>query len=111
MFLNLTESKEGKQVNVTNEKIPVIRSKGEVLSLRDLTSWANAVNKMSGGRGDVFTEDIVLERLKGHHCSCGVNECGYSAGSFDLQPMYSEGVQTGGKAYMVCKNCGCASHL
>lgn len=98
-------------MNVTNEKIPVIRSKGEVLNLRDLASWANAVNKMSAGRGDIFTEDIVLERLKGHHCSCGVNEFGYSAGSFDLQPMYSEDVQTGGKAYMVCKNCGCTSHL
>lgn len=96
---------------VITGNLPDVRSKGEVLSLRDLAIWANTVNKMAGGSGKVFTEDMIQERLKGWHCYCGENEHGYSKGSFDLLPLYSEEVKSGGKAYMSCRKCGGVSHL
>lgn len=96
---------------IDTKNLPDVRSKGETLNLRDLASWANAVHNMAGGKGDVFTEDMMPDRLKGYHCDCGTNEQGYSKGSFDLLPLYSEEVKSGGKAYMICKKCGCMSHL
>ena len=96
---------------IVTDKLPAVRAKGETLNLRDLASWANTVHKMSGGKNDVFTEDMMPDRLKGYHCDCGTNEQGYSKGSFDLLPLYDEAVKSGGKAYMTCRVCGGVSHL
>ena len=77
----------------------------------ELADWANMVHKCAGGNGKAFTPDMMKERLKGNHCSCGTNQDGYSLGVFELFPFISEEVRSGGKAYMVCKKCGCMSHL
>ena len=77
----------------------------------ELAEYANAVHKCAGGNGSPFTSDMMRDRLKGHHCQCGVNVAGYSKGVFSLLPLISEEVRSGGKAYMVCKKCGCMSHL
>ena len=77
----------------------------------ELAQWANTVHKCAGGRGEPFTAEMMLDRLKGNHCSCGVNELGYSKGKFELLFFNSEEVTTGKKPYMVCKHCGCMSHL
>ena len=77
----------------------------------ELAEYANMVNKCAGGSGNVFTADMMRDRLKGHHCSCGVSPDGYTLGTFTLLPFMSEEVRSGGKAYMVCKKCGCMSHL
>ena len=45
-------------------------------------------------------------RIQGSgHCDCGGN------GEFDLLPLYDPSVREGGKRYMVCRKCGCYSHL
>ena len=77
----------------------------------ELADWANTVHKCAGGNGAAFTANIMYDRLKGHHCSCGVNELGYTNGVFKLLHFISNEVRTGGKAYMVCQKCGCMSHL
>lgn len=90
-----------------------VRGPGEKKSLYcfELATWANEVHKLAGGKKAVFTPLDFPERLKGHHCSCGVTEEGYSAGEFELFPLDSEEVKEGGKAYMKCRICGGVSHL
>lgn len=77
----------------------------------ELADVANTVHKIAGGNGEPFTASMMRDRLKGHHCSCGVNIAGYTKGVFELLPFASEEVKAGGKAYMICKKCGCMSHL
>lgn len=77
----------------------------------ELADWANAVHTMSGAKGKPFTASCMDDRLKGHHCSCGVTADGYTRGTFTLYPLSSSDVRDGCKAYMVCKRCGCTSHL
>lgn len=48
----------------------------------------------------------ALERIQGKgHCNC------YGDGTFDLLPITHPDVQDGMKRYMVCRKCGCYSHL
>lgn len=77
----------------------------------ELAKWANETHRLAGGKGDVFSAFDFPERLRGHHCDCGVTEDGYSAGEFELLPLESEEVREGGKAYMRCIKCGGYSHL
>ena len=77
----------------------------------ELAQWANTVNKIAGGKGTAFSSLDFPERLKGHHCSCGVTQEGFTKGIFKLLPVTSEEVQSGGKAYMTCIKCGGWSHL
>lgn len=87
------------------------------LTPNQLAQWANKVHRKAGGKGSPFTKYDYYEslseasRLGGYLCNCGVNEIGFSKGQFDLLPIESEDVQEGGKAYMVCRICGCISHL
>lgn len=53
-----------------------------------------------------MTADEMLQRLKGNHCACGENN-----GEFDLLPKDAPECIDGGKRYMVCRKCGCYSHL
>lgn len=53
-----------------------------------------------------MTADEMVQRLKGDHCSCGKN-----MGEFELLPEDSPEVVSGGKRYMICRNCGGYSHL
>lgn len=82
-----------------------------------IAQWANKVHRQAGGKGNPLSkwdyyEDLAENsRLGGHLCNCGVNERGFSKGQFDLLPLESEEVKEGGKAYMICRNCGCISHL
>lgn len=80
------------------------------MNANELANWANAVNRKAGGKGPFMPSDYP-ERLKGHHCDCGVDENGYTKGIFTLRPLSSEEVKDGGKAYMICDVCGCYSHL
>lgn len=77
----------------------------------ELAEWANTVHKCAGGNGKAFTSAMMKDRLKGNHCSCGTNQGGYSLGVFELFPFMSDEVRSSGKAAMVCKKCGCISHL
>ena len=83
-----------------NAKVSV-REPGHKISLDCgyLAAWANEVNEIAGGSGSVFSSLDFPERLKGHHCNCGVTPEGYSAGEFELFPLDSEEVREGGKAY------------
>ena len=48
----------------------------------------------------------ALSRIQGNgHCDC------YGDGTFDLLPITHPDVQDGMKRYMVCRKCGCYSHL
>lgn len=60
--------------------------------------------KASGFKG--ITEEEMAERLVGDHCACGTNN-----GEFTLLPLDSVEVRDGGKRYMICRKCGCYSHL
>lgn len=82
----------------------------KTMSRTELADWANAVNKMAGGRA-VFSRFDFPERLKGYHCDCGITDEGYTKGIFVLYPLSDEGVRSGGKAYMTCCKCGGCSHL
>ena len=92
---------------------------GEFLAAREVARWANKVHKQTGGKGSPFTAtdfghslyDGGQKRLFGSMCACGVDKQGFSNGEFVLLPMDDEIVQSGGKAYMKCKNCGQLSHL
>jgi hypothetical protein len=53
-----------------------------------------------------FTEEDMKDRLSGKHCEC---EEGQSM--FVLLPKEHPAVKEGGKRYMLCINCGKASHL
>ena len=77
----------------------------------ELADWANTVHKCAGGNGKAFSPAMMRDRLKGNHCSCGTSQDGYSLGVFELFPFISDEVRSGGKAYMICKKCGCVSHL
>lgn len=70
--------------------------KGKELSMKECIKAA----------GFDMTADEMVNRLKGNHCNCG-----YNLGEFDLLPEDSEEVLCGGKRYMVCRKCGCISHL
>ena len=87
------------------------RCRGWYLEDWELADVANAVHKIAGGNGEPFTASMMPDRLRGHHCSCGVNPSGYSNGVFELLPFTSDEVKSGGKAYMICRKCGCMSHL
>jgi len=94
-------------------------TEGNLLAAREVARWANKVHRQAGGKGNVFSStDFVHstlkgfgDRLKGHMCNCGVDTEGYSNGEFVLLPLNDEAVISGGKAYMVCKNCNQYSHL
>jgi hypothetical protein len=82
------------------------------LSPQQLADWANTVHLLAKGKGLPFTADMFPnERLRGHHCNCGVTEEGLTKGEFELLPLYSAEVKEGGKAYMQCGKCGGWSHL
>ena len=98
----------------------VYSPEGELLCARKIARWANKVHRQAGGTRAVFSSvdffscpilDKSLERLKGHHCACGVDENGFTKGEFVLLPLTDEAVVSGGKAYMKCRNCGEHSHL
>lgn len=99
-------------VRFMNAKV-IVRRPDEPFHMRDweLANWANAVHKAAGGKKNVFSSTDFPERLKGHHCDCGVTDEGYSKGVFQLLPLDSEEVREGGKAYMRCDVCGGYSHL
>ena len=94
-------------------KVVVYRPQGTApMSAGDLADWANAVHCLAGGKGSPFTPNMFPnERLKGHHCLCGVTEDGLTKGTFRLLPLNNESVRKGGKAYMHCEKCGGVSHL
>lgn len=84
------------------------------LSAKTLAAWANKVHcEIGGAKRPVFTpEDFETgDRLKGNHCDCGTDDKGFSLGEFQLMPLDSDDVISGMKAYMVCRKCGCMSHL
>lgn len=82
------------------------------MTSEELANWANAVHALSGAKGSPFTADMFPhDRLKGHHCNCGVTEEGFTKGEFELLPLSDPDVREGGKAYMQCKKCGGWSHL
>ena len=86
--------------------------KADPMTPEELANWANTVHALANGTGLPFTPDLFPnERLKGHHCNCGVTEEGLTKGKFELLPLHSEEVREGGKAYMQCKKCGGWSHL
>jgi hypothetical protein len=72
---------------------------GNLLSSQGLADAANAI-----GKG--FAKEDYPNRLKGSMCACGPNK-----GIFDLLPANDAACIEGGKRYMVCRNCGCYSHL
>lgn len=67
------------------------------LSLREIISEA-------GFKG--ISEEEMAVRLQGNLCMCG-----NSNGEFDLLPPDAPECIDGGKRYMVCRKCGCYSHL
>lgn len=85
----------------------------------EVAAYANHVHQMFA-KGAPYTKEMYEEhdgkdyRLSGCHCACGCNESlpgRPSNGEFELLPMRSEEVQSGQKAYMVCRKCGGYSHL
>ena len=89
--------------NIREVKMPVRvyrRCRSFYLEDWELADVANTVHKIAGGGGEPFTAIMMHDRLKGHHCSCGVNAAGYSNGVFELLPFTSDEVTSGGKAYM-----------
>jgi len=93
-------------------KIPVVKRPNSNTPMTDteLAAWANTVYRKGGGKAPFRPSDFP-ERLKGHHCSCGVDENGYTKGVFTLCSLSSEEVGDSGKAYMICDVCGAYSHL
>lgn len=89
----------------------IVRRPSEPFAMSEweLAQWANMVYTRAGGKA-VFEASDFPQRLKGHHCSCGVNKLGYTNGEFRLHPIYSLDKDSG-KAYMTCVHCGCVSHL
>ena len=75
----------------------------ELMTHEELTKEANyflpAASKYKN-------EPYDMRRLEGSHCVCKPNE-----GDFDLLPINSPVVQEGQKRYIVCRKCGCMSHL
>lgn len=89
----------------------IVRRPNEPFAMSEweLAQWANMVYTRAGGKA-VFEASDFPQRLKGHHCSCGVNALGYTNGEFRLQPLHKLDKNIG-KAYMTCIHCGCESHL
>ena len=87
------------------------------LTPNQLAQWANKVHRQTGGKGNPLSrwdyyENLAADsRLGGCLCNCGVDERGFSKGQFDLLPIENKAVKEGGKAYMICRICGCISHL
>lgn len=99
-------------IRIVNTDVIVRRPKKPFMMMPgELAEWANYVHVLSGGRGKPFTAENIKERLRRHHCDCGVTEEGYTKGMFRLFPYDSKEVQSGGKAYMKCEKCGGYSHL
>lgn len=85
----------------------------------ECAAFANHVHQMFA-KGSPYTKEMFEEhdgkdyRLSGDHCACGSNSDivgNPTNGEFELLPMWSAEVQDGQKAYMVCRKCGCYSHL
>ena len=99
--------------------MPKIYRNGELLSPVGIANHANAVHHALGGKGEPYTPDMFTPitkdyRLGGCHCDCGCDENKLgkpSLGEFELFAPDSEEVLSGGKAYMICRKCGCYSHL
>ena len=97
----------------------IFNPNGVRMTATEIARWANKVHRQSGGKGNPFSSlDYVrsyrtghTNRLKGNMCNCGVDPNGFSAGEFVLLPLNDTAVIEGGKAYMVCRKCGCHSHL
>ena len=49
-----------------------MQNRRSYMTAKDLANWANAVNRKAGGKGPFMPSDYP-ERLKGHHCDCGVD--------------------------------------
>ena len=88
------------------------------LSPEQIAAWANTVESAIGKvPRPSFTASMFVgekSRLNGHHCACGTEDGtsnSPSLGEFELLPLRSEEVLSGMKAYMVCRKCGCFSHL
>lgn len=99
--------------------MPNIYKNGELCSPVDLANHANAVHHALGAKGNPYTPEMFTPndkdyRLSGVHCDCGCDEKAVGKptfGEFELFAPDSEDVQSGGKAYMICRKCGCYSHL
>ena len=89
---------------------------GKELTTQEIAEWGNVIHHQAGGKGNPFSaEDYEpynpKSRLSGDMCNCGTDSSGISLGEFKLLPATDPSVKDGGKAYMICKNCGCYSHL
>ena len=62
------------------------------MNANELANWANAVCRKGSGKAPFQPSDYP-ERLKGHHCDCGVDENGYTKGVFTLRPPHQRGGQ------------------
>ena len=99
--------------------MPKIYRNGEELSPDGIANHANAVHHALGAKGDPYTPDMFTPndsyyRLGGDLCNCGCDLTAIgepSLGEFELFAPDSDDVQSGGKAYMICRKCGCYSHL
>jgi hypothetical protein len=52
-----------------------------------------------------YNEGYDISRIQGQMCDCK------NGGHFELLPSNHPAVIEGGKLYMVCRKCGCSSHL
>ena len=74
------------------------------LTPEQLANAANAITE----RNPFFPVDFQgpSSRIQGTgHCACGGN------GEFELLPPSHPDVKEGQKRYMICRKCGCYSHL
>lgn len=88
------------------------------LSAKQLANWGNGImTRLVGKKIEPFSEADFTgpkSRLNGFHCICGTEDGTVnspSLGEFDLLSPESSEVRDGQKAYMVCRKCGCYSHL
>lgn len=74
------------------------------LTSQELAVAANAITRSKPFTASMFEGET--SRISGSgHCACNGN------GEFELLPLYDSAVQEGQKRYMICRNCGCVSHL
>ena len=74
------------------------------LTSQEIAAAANAITKTKPFTASMFEGEV--SRISGSgHCACN------GSGEFELLLLYDSAVQEGQKRYMVCRNCGCVSHL
>lgn len=83
----------------------VFNENGEDITVRgDKLVYAMGFN--SEKYKNKISSDEARARIQGKgHCDC------FGYGTFDLLPVNHPAVQDGLKRYMVCRKCGCWSHL